>query len=164
MCSFQKPEPHQPSHAWPMPPNVPSPEDCELQEIVWARRAAEDGMDERIKRIYQTVIEVGKALRFLCLSYSSKSQERTKSPIAWKIAKEHHIASDGSITYMYWMSARNLGSKYGVPFQKVFSVDDRLRIVLTLKILTVHCCLLVGLEFYQRWDSHTRTEEIWQRA
>jgi acyl-CoA thioesterase II len=101
MCSFHKPEPYQPSHAWPMPPNVPSPEECELQEIIWAREAIRQDLDERTKRVYQMFIE-----------------ERTKSPIAWKPAKLHDVAADGTITYMFWMSARNLGAKYGVPFQK----------------------------------------------
>jgi hypothetical protein len=62
MCSFHKPEPYQPSHAWPMPPNVPNPEDCELQEIIWAREATKDGMDERTKGIYQIIIEVSDIL------------------------------------------------------------------------------------------------------
>ena len=62
MCSFHKPEPYQPSHAWPVPPNVPNPEDCELQEIIWAREATKDGMDERTKSIYQVIIEVSDIL------------------------------------------------------------------------------------------------------
>ena len=65
MCSFHKPEPYQPSHAWPMPPNVPSPEECELQEIIWAREAIRQDLDERTKRVYQMFIEVGDALCLL---------------------------------------------------------------------------------------------------
>ena len=45
LCSFQKPEPWQPAHHWPMPLGVKSPEECELQEIV-LRRAAESAADE----------------------------------------------------------------------------------------------------------------------
>jgi len=101
MCSFQKPEPYQPSHAWPLPSNVPNPEDCELQETIYTREAMKEGVDERLKNIYMTIIN-----------------ERVKSPIAWKPAKLHDVGPDGTITYMYWMSARNLGTEYGVPFQK----------------------------------------------
>jgi hypothetical protein len=59
MCSFQKPEPYQPSHAWPLPPNVPSPEECELQETIYTREAMKEGVDERLKNIYKIIIEVG---------------------------------------------------------------------------------------------------------
>ncbi|EIN13614.1 hypothetical protein PUNSTDRAFT_109805 [Punctularia strigosozonata HHB-11173 SS5] len=38
LCSFQRPEPWQPSHQWPMPPNVPSPVACELEEDrMWSK-------------------------------------------------------------------------------------------------------------------------------
>ncbi|KAG6869180.1 hypothetical protein C0993_012279 [Termitomyces sp. T159_Od127] len=47
-----------------------------------------------------------------------KKKERMKSPIAIKRAKEHHVASDGTVVYMYWMQARNI-PKYEAPFQKV---------------------------------------------
>jgi hypothetical protein len=59
MCSFQKPEPYQPSHAWPLPSNVPNPEDCELQETIYTREAMKEGVDERLKSIYMTIIDVG---------------------------------------------------------------------------------------------------------
>jgi len=101
MCSFHKPEPWQPSHQWPMPPNVPSPEECELDEITLARKAATEGIDERARNVYKFIIE-----------------ERAKSPIAIKTAKSRDVAADGTITYMYWMGARNLGAKYETPFQK----------------------------------------------
>jgi acyl-CoA thioesterase II len=84
-----------------MPPNVPSPEECDLDEITLARRAAKEGVNERVRNIFEVMIE-----------------ERAKSPIAIKTAKSHDVAADGTITYMYWMGARNLGSKYETPFQK----------------------------------------------
>lgn len=59
MCSFHKPEPWQPSHQWPMPPNVPSPEECDLDEITLARRAAKEGVNERVRNIFEVMIEVG---------------------------------------------------------------------------------------------------------
>ena len=58
MASFQKPEPWQPSHAWPMPLNIPSPEACELEEIIWARQATQPGLDQRVVDMYNIHIEV----------------------------------------------------------------------------------------------------------
>ncbi|KAH6917568.1 thioesterase-like superfamily-domain-containing protein [Coprinopsis sp. MPI-PUGE-AT-0042] len=75
LCSFQKPEPWQPAHHWPMPSGVKSPEECELQE------------------------------------------ERSRSPIALKVAAEHDTSKDGIVRYMYWMKARSI-PKYETPFQK----------------------------------------------
>jgi acyl-CoA thioesterase 8 len=50
LCSFQKPEPWQPSHAWPIP-KVPSPDECESEEVKYQRFA---GMadEERIRDIF----------------------------------------------------------------------------------------------------------------
>jgi acyl-CoA thioesterase II len=101
MCSFHKPEPWQPSHQWPMPLNVPTPEECESDETRMARQAAQEGMDERTRNILKEFIV-----------------DRARNPIAIKTAKSHEVAADGTITYMYWMGARNLGSKYEAPFQK----------------------------------------------
>lgn len=73
MASFQKPEPWQPSHAWPMPLNVPSPEACELEETKWARQAAQPGLDQRVVDMYNMHIEVGGfSLRAAILVYRLK--------------------------------------------------------------------------------------------
>ena len=56
-----------------MPPNVPSPEECELQETIWAREAIKEGLDEKTRKIYQIIIEVGGTI-LMCLpqlAYSS---------------------------------------------------------------------------------------------
>lgn len=59
MCSFHKPEPWQPSHQWPMPLNVPTPEECDLDEVMLARLAAKEGMDTWRKDMLKSFIEVG---------------------------------------------------------------------------------------------------------
>lgn len=58
-------------------------------------------------------------LSWIIIIVTNVPQERARSPIAIKTAKSHEVAADGTITYMYWMGARNLGSKYETPFQKV---------------------------------------------
>jgi acyl-CoA thioesterase len=57
MCSFQKPELHQPSHSWHMP-TVPDPEECELVEALWTREVMQESKDERIQSLYRINIEV----------------------------------------------------------------------------------------------------------
>ncbi|KAF9459455.1 HotDog domain-containing protein [Collybia nuda] len=99
MCSFQKPEPWQPSHQWPMPA-VPIPEDCELEETRYLRHLQSDSPSESLSRLYSDIV-----------------YERTRSPIAIKRAKEHDVAADGTVSYMYWMQARDI-PKYEAPFQK----------------------------------------------
>ncbi|KAK0465301.1 thioesterase-like superfamily-domain-containing protein [Desarmillaria tabescens] len=104
MCSFQKPEPWQPSHQWSMP-DVPTPEECDLEEDHMLRDSNRDNMTARIKHILKLYAD------------SPCAQERTKSPIAIKRAKEHEITSDGSTRYMYWMKAKNI-PQYEPHFQK----------------------------------------------
>ncbi|KAH0590381.1 hypothetical protein H2248_000536 [Termitomyces sp. 'cryptogamus'] len=98
MCSFQKPEPWQPSHQWPMP-HVPGPGDCEDEEVRLLIMA-ESTTTSREKKLYQDALK-----------------ERAKSPVAIKRAKEHHVAADGTVVYMHWIQARNI-PKYEAPFQK----------------------------------------------
>ncbi|KAK0233361.1 hypothetical protein IW262DRAFT_1444247 [Armillaria fumosa] len=99
MCSFQKPEPWQPSHQWAMP-DVPTPEDCDLEEDHMLRDSNGDNITARIKHILKLYAD-----------------ERTRSPIAIKRAKEHEITADGSTRYMYWMKAKNI-PQYEPHFQK----------------------------------------------
>ncbi|KAF8640400.1 hypothetical protein AX17_000069 [Amanita inopinata Kibby_2008] len=100
-CSFQKPEPWQPSQQWPMP-NVPPPEDCELEE-------------DRICKLIES--EQVKAHPRLREYYQLLTADRKKSPIAIKRAKAHDIGADGTIRYMYWMKAKDI-PRYETPFQK----------------------------------------------
>lgn len=59
MCSFQKPEPWQPSHQWSMP-TVPSPEDCELEETKYSRLLQSDEGSPRLRNVYRDIINVSK--------------------------------------------------------------------------------------------------------
>lgn len=68
-----------------------------------------------------------------------------KSPIAIKRAKGHHVASDGTLVYMYWMQARNI-PKYEAPFQKVSEVVEAHEIEFINDCL-VHTQLHVRPEF-----------------
>jgi len=40
ICSYQRPEPWQPSYQSPMPPNLPSPEECTDDAVLYRERAA----------------------------------------------------------------------------------------------------------------------------
>jgi acyl-CoA thioesterase 8 len=42
LCSFQVPEPWHPAHQWDIPTGIPNPDDCELEEVVWARFAQQE--------------------------------------------------------------------------------------------------------------------------
>lgn len=63
LCSFQKPEPWQPSYQWPMPV-VPPPEDCELEEARYTQLAMEEGINPKLKQYY---------LDFAFVSYSHRA-------------------------------------------------------------------------------------------
>ncbi|KAI9572737.1 hypothetical protein HD554DRAFT_2013906 [Boletus coccyginus] len=103
LCSFHIPEPWQPSHQWPVvPPEVPNLEDCELEEDLFLRRAAQDGLDQKVKEIY--------------LTYAA---ERADGPIA--VRRAAHAVTDerGVLTSMYWMQARTgRTDAYETPYQK----------------------------------------------
>ncbi|TFK41346.1 thioesterase-like superfamily-domain-containing protein [Crucibulum laeve] len=99
LCSFQKPEPWQPSHQWPMP-NAPTPEACELDEVMYTKAIESGKIHPKLAEIYRAIVA-----------------ERSRSPIAVKRAKEHHVTADGTVSYMFWMKARDV-PKYETPFQK----------------------------------------------
>ncbi|KZP32226.1 hypothetical protein FIBSPDRAFT_916452 [Athelia psychrophila] len=103
MSSFHKSEYWQPEHHWKMPINVPAPEDCELEEVTWAKKLQSNGLatSEDSRTMWKHFIS-----------------ERSKSPIAVKVAKFHDVDEKGIVTYAYWMSARNLGKDTPAPFQK----------------------------------------------
>lgn len=52
LCSFQKPEPWQPLHQWTMP-QVPPPEQCEDEEVAYARVIQDSKSNSDLMRIYQ---------------------------------------------------------------------------------------------------------------
>ncbi|KZT74859.1 hypothetical protein DAEQUDRAFT_742304 [Daedalea quercina L-15889] len=100
LCSFQKPELGQPVHQWPMPPKVPSPEECEEVQEYYERMLRRKDLDPRLKAYADEYIE-----------------ERRKSPMGIKTAGITN-SSDGATVYMWWFKARNI-PKYDAPFQKV---------------------------------------------
>lgn len=99
LCSFQRPESRQPIHQWPMPPNVPNPDDCEDVQEYYERMLLRKDLDPRLKAYAEEYI-----------------QERRKSPIGVKTAGITN-ASDGATVYMWWFKARNI-PRYDAPFQK----------------------------------------------
>ncbi|KAF8807232.1 Thioesterase/thiol ester dehydrase-isomerase [Phlegmacium glaucopus] len=98
VCSFQKPEPWQPDHQWTMP-QVPPPEQCEDEEVVYARAIQESKSNPDLMRMFQ-----------------DRLAERTRSPIAIKRAKMLRNEK-GPVRYMFWMKARDI-PKYEVHYQK----------------------------------------------
>lgn len=57
LCSFQKPEPWQPTYRSPMP-KVPSPEECETLQAKYRKHAAKQ-TDDWMKRYYLARAKVG---------------------------------------------------------------------------------------------------------
>ncbi|KAJ8084304.1 acyl-CoA thioesterase [Marasmius tenuissimus] len=80
-------------------PTVPAPDDCELEEDRFARISQDPTIRKDIRNYYDIY-----------------AQERRRSPIAIKMAREH-VVRHGDIRYMYWMKAKNI-PKYEAPFQK----------------------------------------------
>ncbi|KAG1773068.1 thioesterase-like superfamily-domain-containing protein [Suillus occidentalis] len=99
MCSYHKPEPWQPTHQWPMP-EVPPLEECELDEVLFRRRA--------------TMEDLPSTIRDVLLSYAL---ERENGPIS--VRRAGLTTEDGTQTSMHWMQARTgQASHYGAPYQK----------------------------------------------
>lgn len=63
ICSFQRPEPGQPVHQWPMPPGVPDPDKCEDVEGYYERLLRYEGLDPKMKEYAEEYIAV-------CVLYS----------------------------------------------------------------------------------------------
>lgn len=119
LCSFHLPEPWQPSHQWQAPVGVPALENCELEEDLFRRYAAQDGLDQRLKKYFLNFAAVGilTALGDLCVSCL---QERANGPIAVRRAVYAVTDEQGVLTSMYWMQARTgRTDAYETPYQKV---------------------------------------------
>ena len=69
LCSFQKPEPWQPVHQWTMP-QVPTPEQCEDSEVVYARVIKDSKQNPDLMRIFQDRLSVSSTCRTSILGYS----------------------------------------------------------------------------------------------
>ncbi|KAJ7042564.1 thioesterase-like superfamily-domain-containing protein [Mycena alexandri] len=100
LCSFQKPEPWQPSRAWNMPAAAPPPEECQLEEDRYTGLLKQDGLHPKIQQVYREIIS-----------------ERLRSPIAVKVAVDNDTSIPGMSRLMYWMQARDI-PEYEAPFQK----------------------------------------------
>ncbi|KAF8203245.1 hypothetical protein BJ912DRAFT_1037699 [Pholiota molesta] len=96
---IQRPEPWQRRHQWAMP-LVPPPEECPDEEASYIRVIQDPKSDPRIVDYFQ-----------------ERLSERSRSPIAIKVAKAHYVDQTGVVRYMYWMKARSI-PKYEPPFQK----------------------------------------------
>ncbi len=120
MCSFQLPEPWQPSRSWSMY-KVPPPESCP-DEVELLRRMATEQPErtEEAKAWLRGYAQVRyppllRKLRnsFLCVSF----QAREESPVAVKHAGEN-IGPEGRRTFLYWMKAKT-DKKFTSSLQKV---------------------------------------------
>ncbi|KAG1866314.1 hypothetical protein C8R48DRAFT_600630 [Suillus tomentosus] len=99
MCSYHKPEPWQPTYQWPMP-EVPPLEECELEEVLFRRRAAREDLPAKVRDLF--------------LSYAL---EKENGPISVRRAGLN--TENGTQTSMHWMQARTgQASHYGAPYQK----------------------------------------------
>ena len=61
LCSFQKPEPWQPAYQWTMP-QVPPPEECEDDNVAYARAIRDSESDPVRMRIFQERLSVSSLL------------------------------------------------------------------------------------------------------
>jgi len=61
LCSFQRPEPWQPGHQWPMP-KVKGPDECEPQENVFARMYSDEKLSPKVRAFYQDLMIVRRVL------------------------------------------------------------------------------------------------------
>lgn len=77
VCSYQRPEPWQPSYRSPMPPNVPSPEECKDDTAFYRERAAAAD-SEYMRNIWTTGAEVFPSLRVWLPANASNAVSRQK--------------------------------------------------------------------------------------
>ncbi|KAI0828373.1 hypothetical protein BC628DRAFT_1409414 [Trametes gibbosa] len=103
LCSFQRPEPRQPTFQLLIPPNVPSPDACESIELTYERLFKET-TDKRVKEFCLTALE-----------------ERRRSPIEVKLAGVRD-SENGLPVYLYWHKAKNTPVRYDPAFQKLLKV------------------------------------------
>jgi len=58
LCSYQRPEPWQPSYQWPAPTDVPAPEECDMLAQRYINFAKEPGMHPRRRAVLLNLAEV----------------------------------------------------------------------------------------------------------
>jgi len=88
VCSYQKPEPWQPSYRSPMPSNVLSPEECKDVAVLLREKAAA-ATEESLKKMWITGAEY-----------------RDRSPIAVRFVGDHY--EEGVLVSCAWMKARHV--------------------------------------------------------
>jgi acyl-CoA thioesterase 8 len=104
-------------------PEVPPPEQCDDEEVRYARVIQDPSSNRDLVKLFQEGLSVG-CLNDASHMYSNLCppipffQESSRRPIAIKVAKAHYVSKDGIVRYMYWMKARNI-PQYEGPFQKV---------------------------------------------
>ena len=109
-------------HQWPMPQDVPPPEELELDVDWYTRMANAQGVGARMKSILLEIAEVSKSHRLSvlicsCCNFVVFAQERIRSPLSIKVAVERN-REDGTLAIMHWMKVRGI-PKYGAAYQKV---------------------------------------------
>lgn len=57
LCSFQKPEPWQPVYQWAAP-QVPSPDECDDEEVLYTRIIQDSKSSPNAVRIFQERLDV----------------------------------------------------------------------------------------------------------
>ncbi|KAH9921991.1 thioesterase-like superfamily-domain-containing protein [Epithele typhae] len=99
LCSFHLPEPRQPVFRWPMPADVPPPDQCESAETMYEKQLAE-ATTEKTKAFIRSMLA-----------------ERARSPIEVRLAG---VRNEGLPMYMYWhkIKDRETSMKYDPAFQK----------------------------------------------
>ena len=118
LCSFQKPEPWQPSYQAPMPEGIPPPEECEEVEGTYDRLSQSSEVHPEIRSYAAEYVQVGTANPCARLpDLSGWLQERKKSPLEIRNAKIV-TSEDGVKTIMYWYRIRSM-KRYEPSFQKV---------------------------------------------
>lgn len=89
VCSYQRPEPWQPSYRSPMPPNISSPEECK-GEATLCRQQAALADSEHLKNIWITRAEVFLPLRISLIANTSNPASRQKPdsyPVRWRTVR-----------------------------------------------------------------------------
>jgi acyl-CoA thioesterase II len=122
MCSFQLPEPWQPTRSWQMPQVAP-PESCPDEVAIIRRMATEQ--HERTEEAKAWLRGYAQVRCYPPLSRKLSDsllcvypQAREESPVAVKHAGER-LGPDGRKTYLYWMKAKTQ-QKYPASLQKVY--------------------------------------------
>lgn len=115
VCSFQKPEPWQPSYQSPMPPDVTPPEGCKDEAVVCHERAAAAD-NEYSKKLWVAEAEVLPSPHGSCVLAKRVSQHMGRSPVAIRSAGDHY--EEGVLVCYTWMKVKHI-PECDLAYQKV---------------------------------------------